>query len=248
VTVLDESGIRVILLDIEGTTTPADFVYKTLFPYASRKLESFLREYARDPEVESIVRDLHRQQENDERAGFQPPPWREPSDEERASSSIAYAQWLMARDSKCTPLKTLQGKIWEFGYANGELKGEVYPDVPAAFERWRRKKKKICIYSSGSVLAQQLLFRNTSSGDLTTYISVFFDTRVGAKSEIESYKKIALSFFYSSSEFLFISDVEKEIEAARSAGMQALLCMRNPESSSAGADHSIRSFDEIFPG
>jgi enolase-phosphatase E1 len=245
---LEESGIRVILLDIEGTTTPADFVYKTLFPYGSSKLEPFLREYANDPEVESIVRDLHRQQEDDERAGLHPPSWREPSEEERVLSSIAYAQWLMSRDSKCTPLKTLQGKIWEFGYANGELKGEVYPDVPRAFERWRRKNKKICIYSSGSALAQQLLFRNTPLGDLTAYISVFFDTRVGAKTEAESFKKIALSFFYAPAEFLFVSDVEKEITAARSAGMQALLCVRNPAAdSSHTADGVIQTFDEMFP-
>lgn len=244
---LEESGIRVVLLDIEGTTTPVDFVYKTLFPYASSKLGSFLRERASDPEVGSIVRDLHRQQEDDEHAGLQPPSWREPSDEERVVSSITYAQWLMSRDSKCTPFKTLQGRIWQFGYANGELKGEVYPDVPTAFERWRRKNKKICIYSSGSVLAQQLLFRNTPEGDLTAYISVFFDTRVGAKTETESFKKIALSFFYAPAEFLFISDVEKEIAAANSAGMKALLCVRNPEDSSHPTDNVIHTFDEVFP-
>jgi enolase-phosphatase E1 len=27
-------GIQVVLLDIEGTTTPISFVYDTLFPYA----------------------------------------------------------------------------------------------------------------------------------------------------------------------------------------------------------------------
>jgi enolase-phosphatase E1 len=128
------------------------------------------------------------------------------------------------------------------------LKGEVYPDVPTALERWRRKKKKICIYSSGSVLAQQLLFRNTTLGDLTAYISVFFDTRVGAKSESESYKKIALSFFYAPSEFLFISDIDKEVEAARSAGMQTLLCVRSTATDSPyAADRIIHTFAEIFP-
>jgi len=53
---LDESQIRVILLDIEGTTTPVDFVYKTLFPYASRKVESFLRERVQDPEIQSLIK------------------------------------------------------------------------------------------------------------------------------------------------------------------------------------------------
>lgn len=244
----DESQIRVILLDIEGTTTPIDFVYQTLFPYASRKLESFLRERAQDPEIQSLIQDLRAQHAVDERNGLQPPGWLDHPEEALLVSSAAYGQWLIARDSKCTPWKSLQGKIWQQGFTSGELRGEVFPDVPIAFERWRRQKKIICIYSSGSVLAQQLLFRTTASGDLTSYISVFFDTRVGAKSEAESYKKIAASFLYPPHQFLFISDVVNEIEAAQSVGMQAVLCMREahptPTSDAAGVIHD---FISVFP-
>ena len=149
----------------------------------------------------------------------------------RLRSCVAYGQWLIVRDSKCSPLKTLQGKIWQEGFASGELRGEIFPDVPVAFERWRRQEKIICIYSSGSVLAQQNLFRTTASGDLTSYISVFFDTRVGAKTEVESYKKIAASSSFAPRQFLFISDAAKEIEAAQSAGMQAILCQRKNRAS-----------------
>jgi len=242
---LDESQIRVILLDIEGTTTPVDFVYKTLFPYASRKLESFLREHDQDPEIQSLIQDLHAQHAVDERDGLRPPGWTDHPEEARLRSSVAYGQWLIARDSKCTPLKSLQGKIWQQGFTNGELRGEVYPDVPAAFERWLRQKKIICIYSSGSVLAQQLLFRTTLSGDLTSHITTFFDTRVGAKTEVESYKKIAASLSYAPHEFLFISDALKEVEAARSAGMEVLLCDRDGRTSSSPTERIIRSFDNV---
>ena len=243
----DESLIRVILLDIEGTTTPISFVYQTLFPYASRKLETFLREHAQDPEIQSLIQGLYSQHAADERGGLQPPRWKDEPGQERLRSSVAYGQWLIARDSKCTPVKSLEGKIWQQGFASGELRGEVYPDVPVAFERWRRKGKIICIYSSGSVLAQQLLFRTTASGDLTSYISAFFDTRVGAKSEGESYKKIAASFSYAPEQFLFISDAVKEIEAAQSVGMQTLLCERDPGSaSSRGQSEAIHSFDNLI--
>ena len=245
---IDESQIRVILLDIEGTTTPVDFVYKTLFPFASRKLESFLREHGQDPEIQSLIQDLRSQHAVDERSGLQPPGWQDEPEQTRLRSSAAYGQWLISRDSKCTPLKSLQGRIWQQGFAGGELRGEVYPDVPVAFERWRRQKRTICIYSSGSVLAQQLLFRTTSSGDLTPHISAFFDTRMGAKSEGQSYKKIAASLSYEANEFLFISDATKEIEAARSAGMQALLCERGPGSaSSPRQSDAIHSFDDLIP-
>jgi len=248
VPLIDESQIRVILLDIEGTTTPVEFVYQTLFPYASRKLESFLREHFQDPEIQSLIQDLRKQHDLDQRNGLAPPGWLDNAEEAGLHSSVSYGQWLIGRDSKCTPLKLLQGKIWQEGYANAELHGEVYPDVPVAFERWRRQKKIICIYSSGSALAQQLLFRTTTSGDLTPYISVFFDTRVGAKTEGESYKKIAASFSYAQHQFLFVSDAVKEIEAAASVGMQAILCDRDPNAvSPPSVGEVIHNFDGVLP-
>jgi len=249
VSLIDESQIRVILLDIEGTTTPIEFVYQTLFPYAGRKLESFLREHAQDPDIQSLIQGLRAQHDLDERNGLEPPGWLDNSEEAQLRTSVAYGQWLIARDSKCTPLKSLQGKIWQQGFTGGELHGEVFPDVPIAFERWRRQKKIIGIYSSGSVLAQQLLFRTTSSGDLTFYISAFFDTRVGAKTEGASYKKIAASFSYAPNQFIFISDAVKEIEAARSAGMQAILCERDGRASSPQSVQAvIHTFDDVLPG
>jgi enolase-phosphatase E1 len=245
---LDESQIRVILLDIEGTTTPIDFVYKTLFPFASRKMESFLRDHVQESEIQSLIQELRAQHEIDERNGLHLPSWLDDSEEARVRSSVAYGRWLIARDSKCTPLKALQGKIWQQGFTSGELRGEVFPDVPVAFERWRRQGEIIGIYSSGSVLAQQLLFRTTTLGDLTPFISAFFDTRVGAKTEAESYKKIAASFSTLPQQVLFISDAAKEIEAAQSAGMQALLCERDPGSvSSRGQYEAIHSFDKLIP-
>jgi enolase-phosphatase E1 len=247
VSAIDASQIRVILLDIEGTTTPVEFVYQTLFPYASRKLEPFLREHLQDPEIQILIQELHAQQGVDERNGLNPPAWMDGPEEARLRTCVAYGQWLIVRDSKCPPLKTLQGKIWQEGFASGELRGEIFPDVPVAFERWRRQKKIICMYSSGSVLAQQNLFRTTASGDLTSHISVFFDTRVGVKTEGESYKKIAASFAHAPNQFLFISDAVKEIQAAQSAGMQALLCDRDGRASSLPTESVIRSFDNVLP-
>ena len=248
VPLFDETQVRTILLDIEGTTTPIDFVTKTLFPYASQKLEVFLRENAADAEVRALIKDLRAQHELDERNGLKPPSWRDDSEEERQRSSAAYGQWLIARDSKCTPLKVLQGKIWQEGYACGELKGEVFPDVPVAFERWKRQGKKICIYSSGSVLAQQLLFGSVATGDLKPYISAFFDTRMGAKAEAGSYKKIAAAVSCEPGQFLFASDTVKEIEAAQSAGMQVILCGREGHSNEAGIGaQMILDFNGVFP-
>jgi enolase-phosphatase E1 len=248
VPLFDETQVRAILLDIEGTTTPVDFVTKTLFPYASRKLEPFLRENAVNADVRALMEELRAQQEMDERNGLKPPGWHDDSEEGRLRSSADYGQWLIARDSKCTPLKALQGKIWQQGYASGELQGEMYPDVPMAFKRWKRQGKVICIYSSGSALAQQFLFGSVATGDLTRYITAFFDTHVGAKGEAESYWKIAGAVSIEPRQFLFVSDSAKEVEAARAAGMQALLCERDaPSSATKDASRVIRDFNDVFP-
>ena len=243
---VDERRVRVLLLDIEGTTTPIDFVYKTLFPYASRKVESFLHDRAGEPEMQWLVRDLQAQQRRDEGQALRPPSWREDTDEARIHWAVEYVRWLIARDSKCTPLKSLQGKIWQEGFDAGELHGEVYEDVPRAFSRWRRQGREICIYSSGSVLAQQMLFRTVISGDLTPDIAAFFDTQTGVKTEAESYRKIAGSRGRKPEEFLFLSDAEKEIAAAHASGMQALLCDRGESASTEATPQVVHSFDEIF--
>lgn len=248
VALFDEAQVRVILLDIEGTTTPVDFVYKTLFPFASRKRETFLREHAREPEIRTLIEDLRSQHELDAKQGLQPPNWVDDSEEARLRSCVAYGQWLIAKDSKCTPLKSLEGKIWQQGYESGELRGEVYADVPPAFERWKRQGKIICIYSSGSTLAQQLLFRTTLSGDLTPHISHYFDSRLGAKTEPESYQRIADSAGYRPEQVLFVSDAMKEVEAARLAGMQALLCVREERAGGQPASVGvIHHFGAVLP-
>ncbi|MFI5058442.1 MAG: acireductone synthase [Candidatus Acidiferrales bacterium] len=247
-TLLDEPNVRLILLDIEGTTTPIEFVTQVLFPYASRKLESFLRENFHDPQIQSLIRGLRAQHREDERLGLEPPAWAENSVAAELETAIAYTRWLMRKDSKCTALKALQGKIWQKGYANRELRGQLYPDVPPAMERWRQQKREICIYSSGSVLAQRLLFQTTTFGDLTSYIRDFFDTRIGEKADSESYKRIAALLDRAPRELLFLSDAGKEIEAASAAGCLTALCDRSRKLGAGKlGSRVIRTFDEVFP-
>lgn len=72
-----------------------------------------------------------------------------------------------------------QGHIWRVGYANGELKGVVFEDVPEALSKWHTSGTKTYIYSSGSREAQRLIFGFTNFGDLRGYLSGFFDTTIG---------------------------------------------------------------------
>jgi enolase-phosphatase E1 len=152
----------------------------------------------------------------------------------------------MDQDRKSTGLKSLQGKIWDEGSRSGELKGEVYPDVLPALERWRRAGIDIAIFSSGSVQAQRSLFRSTPEGDLTRFIRAYFDTTTGPKREPESYARIAAALKRPPSQVLFVSDIGAELDAALAAGMQTALCVRTPGSvQPAGVHRVIHALDDI---
>jgi enolase-phosphatase E1 len=244
----DESPVRALLLDIEGTTTPIEFVTQTLFPFARRRFQEFLLRHANDPAVRDDIEGLRKQHASDLAQDLKPPPWSDDTSDAFVGSAINYAQWLMDRDAKCTALKSVQGKIWQEGYQRGELRGEVFPDVPVALARWSRQGKDVCIFSSGSVLAQKLLLSTTLAGDLTRFICAYFDTTTGAKTDAQSYLRIAGSLSLEPTNILFISDVSKELDAAREARMQTALCVRDKLSES--QEHNFRvihSFDEVFP-
>jgi enolase-phosphatase E1 len=233
---------RIVLLDIEGTTTPIDFVYNVLFPYARRRMQEFVQAHSID--VQSEIHQLIEENAQDLGQGLRPP-LIEAHEPARTESVAAYALWLMDQDRKSTPLKSLQGRIWEMGYEAGELQSQLFADVPPAFTRWRDAGRDICIYSSGSKLAQRLLFAHTEAGDLTGFIRDYFDTNVGAKREAASYRHIAAALGCTPSVIIFVSDVVAELDAARDAGLQTRLCVRPGNPPPPPSSHRvIHSFDE----
>jgi enolase-phosphatase E1 len=236
------------LLDIEGTTTSVDFVYKVLFPYARNHAREFLRQQYSSEELRDDIQELRKEHVTDVQRGLNPPISQDESLGSQTEFIVAYVHWLMDQDRKSTALKSLQGKIWEEGYHSRQLRSQVFADVPPAFHRWRGQNRNIYIFSSGSVLAQKLLFANTTEGDLTPFIQGYFDTTTGAKSEAKSYGRIGTATRLSPSEILFVSDAVPELDAARLAAMQTALCVRPGKVPPPGCTHpTVRSFEEILP-
>jgi enolase-phosphatase E1 len=231
-----------ILLDIEGTTTPVEYVFGVLFPFAKIHIETFLQTYGRDLAVQSDLKLLRQEYDRDREKAISVPEWPENS----TTAAVPYIRYLIEVDRKSTGLKSLQGKIWEQGYRDGTLRSQIFSDVKPAFERWTAAFKQLFIFSSGSVQAQQLLFRYTEEGDLTGFLSGYFDTEIGAKKEADSYQKIAQNIGMASDRILFISDVADELKAAQSAGMQTLFSSRpgNYSSDSQGFE-LVTSFDRV---
>jgi enolase-phosphatase E1 len=230
---------RLYLLDVEGTVAPISLVYERLFPYARERFAEFLKQNEWDAAVQADLALLA-----EENSGEPDAPRMKIS--AHFDQAVEYLHWLMDRDRKSTALKSLQGRIWKTGFESGALKGTLFADVPAALERWG-KHARTAIYSSGSVDAQRLLFRYSTFGDLTARIAAYFDTRTGPKTASASYVAIAAAMGVERAQVIFFSDVVRELDPAREAGLETRLVVRegNAPVADAHGHEIINSFDHV---
>jgi enolase-phosphatase E1 len=223
--------IRAVLTDIEGTTSSIRFVHQVLFPYARAHLREFVLGHAAEPAVQAQLDAVRRE------CGA-------------ALEIEAIVQqlidWIDA-DRKITPLKALQGMIWETGYRKGDFTGHVYADAAAQLRAWHAAGLKLYIFSSGSVQAQQLLFGHSDAGDLTPLFSGYFDTRIGNKQDPAAYRAIAADTGIAAAETLFLSDIRAELDAAQSAGMHTTMLLREGSPDPACPHRQVSDFTAIQP-
>jgi 5-methylthioribose kinase len=227
---VSEALTRALVLDIEGTTSSLSFVKDELFPYARARLPTYVTEHA--GALSGLLDDVRRIEGN---AAL---------DTQQLIATLL--RWI-GEDRKVTPLKSLQGLIWQEGYARGELRGHVYEDAVEALRAWHAAGLKLYIYSSGSVLAQRLIFSHTEYGDLTPCFSGYFDTTIGGKLEPESYRAIATRIGLPPAAVLFLSDHSAEISAAAIAGMQVIHVCRDPALEETRDRTRIANFAELRP-
>ena len=200
-------------MDIEGTTTSVSFVYDVLFPYFLTNVDKLL--FNDSDEVIAAFDEVKELVKNE--GGL-----------ELLSRQDCINQLVLwcKEDRKVTPLKFLQGVIWEEGYLAGTLVSHVYDDVPHSLKEWYDNNIELAIFSSGSVEAQKLIFKFANQGDLSNYLSAYFDTVTGPKRETNTYKIIADQLQFPASSILFLSDIREELMAAEEAGMQTIQLVR----------------------
>lgn len=221
--------IKAIVTDIEGTTSSLSFVKDVLFPYARAHLPVFVRQHHDNAEVKSLL--------DDARALVDA----ELSDEQLIAQFI---DWIDS-DQKITPLKSLQGLIWETGYKQGDFKGHIYEDAARQLSAWKQAGYRLYVYSSGSVHAQKLLFGHTAYGDLTPLFSGYFDTHIGAKRETSSYQTIATQIGLPPEQILFLSDIVEELDAAKAAGLKTFWLVRDQAIDKQAPHPQVDDFDTI---
>lgn len=222
--------IRAIVTDIEGTTSSISFVHDVLFPYAREHIRQFVCRSVQDGRATPHINDVRMQ------TGRMDMSLNEVADQ--------LIQWI-DEDKKITALKALQGMIWEEGYKNGDFKGHVYADAVQCLKQWQQQNIALYVYSSGSIYAQKLLFGYSDFGDMTPLFSGYFDTTTGAKSDAESYHKIAVAIDLPASDILFLSDIEKELDAASAAGMRSIWLVRSGALNTQAAHHQVNNFHAI---
>jgi enolase-phosphatase E1 len=220
-----------ILMDIEGTTSSISFVKDVLFPYFLLNIDD-INKLSNIKEVKYAFGEVLRIVKREENR-----------DITTSEEVILELKKWSVQDLKITPLKTLQGILWQKGYQNGELLGHVYDDVPVMLENWNFLGKKMGIFSSGSVNAQKLLFSHSVKGNLSTYFSNYFDTNIGSKRDSDTYSVITKILALPSNRILFLSDVIEELAAAEKVGMKTIQIKR--EGNMEDWKQSVADFSEI---
>ncbi len=233
-------NVKLILTDIEGTTSSISFVKDVLFPYAADHLPAFVKENINDEKVQTALQQTAELAAEDG----------EVINADDTDALIAkLLQWI-SEDRKATPLKTLQGLIWKTGYENGDYQAHMYPDATEYLKKWHDAGLPLYVYSSGSVKAQELFFGYSQDGNLLPLFKGHFDTLMGGKRETQSYRNILAELQkthagLNAEDVLFLSDIKEELDAAKEAGMQTVWLLRDIEVPADSEHKAVKSFAEI---
>ncbi|WP_413752356.1 acireductone synthase [Streptomyces sp. R-74717] len=225
-----------VVLDIEGTIGSLTHVRDVLFPYARRRLADWFGRHRDDPRLEALLHAVR------EEAG-------RPELDETGALAVLVA-WSDA-DVKAAPLKTVQGWIWAEGYAEGDLHGHVYSEVPSVLRRWRADGMRVFTYSSGSAKAQLDWFGHTAYGDLTGLLDDRFDLEnAGPKNDPGSYRRIGLMIGGSAVPPVFLSDTAYELDAAAAAGWTGVGVRRDddPRGTEVPGHVTVTALDRLHLG
>jgi enolase-phosphatase E1 len=222
------NGIRAIVCDIEGTVGSISFVRDVLFPYARTHLPAYVRDHAQN--VAGILNDVRTETGK--------------NDLDTNGCIDVLLSWIDA-DKKITPLKTLQGLIWQRGFEDHAFTGHLFDDVAPQLRAWHADGLDLFIYSSGSVAAQKLYFGYSDAGDLTTLLKNYFDTTTGPKQDSASYEKIATAVGQPPAAILFLSDNPAELAAAKTAGWQVIGVNRPDQTFDLNTTQNVTTFADI---
>lgn len=240
---MEELEAKAVILDIEGTCSAKSYVSDVLFPFAKENARSYLERCWDDQNTleacDQIAREAGKSSSYDWLCGYE-------KRSDQINAVLDEVSRLMDEKKSSKGLKELQGFIWAEAYSSGLLCSQVFVDIPQALACWRAGKVTMAIYDSAISTAQRVFFKHTEFGDLSDYFAGFFDTSSGAKTEPESYKRIAKLLGQEPAEIIYFSDCENELDVAKNAGLQTVMVARPENNQQETKRHlSIPSFYDI---
>ncbi|PVZ63431.1 acireductone synthase [Pelagibaculum spongiae] len=222
---------RALLVDLEGTICPVDFVYKTLKDYSIQQMSAYLTDRAAKNALPHALKALA------DAADIEPG--------NLAALADQLVHWIQ-QDEKSAQLKMLQCQVWAEGFIKGDLSFPVFEDSASHLRQWKLVGVRSYLLSTAPVMAQKLMLEHSRYGDLQDVVSGHFDTHIGCKVETNTYQQVANKLKLKPSEILFISDSAEELDAAAETGMQTCHLVRDGQEADSG--HKIvNDFYEITP-
>lgn len=220
---------KAIVLDVEGTTTPSSFYGTTLRPFIKRYLQKYLRDNYDSQVVKDLINriraDNRKQIENRVPVTAIPAEGSDMTDIIKAIDNTVKNE---LDETKTRAVFSLCVLLWSEGYYSGELKGDVFNDVPAAFRNWKRDGIKVYLVSDALMEIQEMLFTRSKFGNIDQFIEGYFCTEdYGSRQNKECYEKVCRRIKLSPEDVVFVSDSKSETDAASTAGLQTLTISRD---------------------
>lgn len=267
---------RAIILDIEGTTTSSSYYPSAVAPYIRNNTESYLKQHWNEEHVQAIVNDLRQQallspdmpkildqtggtnvgRENSNSLSNSQKQLNLAASQQRKvtlgeiqKSTLNHIEFLYRTNTTTIALLYFQMYVWLDGQMKGVLKTHIFKDVAEMLYRWKFEEKiQIYIYSAARADVQMLMFACTEFGSLLHLIDGHFDSKIGSKTNPETYNKISQAISIPPQSIMFFTDDPKEAKSAKSSNYKVMLVKREKKIFSPIEEaqfDTLSSFDKI---
>ena len=224
--------MRIVLITVMGTAVPRQYEQDVLLPYAREHFVTWLDDNKYEHRTIELLESLHQE-------GF--------IENNSAESLIARVQIEPGvLENAHGPFRKLIHKLWDDGYQEDEIQGEIYEDAWQAMHKWVEAGIPIYSYGRGLVSERRMIFQHSIFGDLSSLFTGHFDPTIGDLSSPDSFLAIAARIKTSPLFCTCIATTTDTLTAAQDAGMDGILLDRSGTVN--GTDQAypiVESFDEI---
>lgn len=214
---------QAIFFDLSGTATKSYFMDSILFPYIKLNCTTYLHNNWDNPVLQRDIELLRKQSRED--GG----PIVADADSDKREIQKTILQYVTKcldelRDNSAINIFRLH--MWFDGYHRDKIETPVYSDVAIQIKHWRITQNiKLFVLSNGWIEATKRFMAKTNHGDLNLLIDGHFDNTIGPLDDPETFKIVCRKINIASEHVLFLTKSVSECNAAKEAGLNAILVM-----------------------